>query len=478
MVYFSNERELEMKNVRSICILISGAMVSLFAAIQCLAQTPGQTGLPPWTSFASDGFGSVDLANLNIHLEIPLRSLPGRGFSLNARLVSDTNTLGPPGSLFGPGSQVGWKGTGVNYIAGTPYMGNFVGLGFKPGYIAYSTTSTNCTYNSTIYTFYVYSNFTYLDNHGTLHTFNPNIQVAGLVTLLNGSQIQCPGFTPASGWGTNIQYGSDDGSGYVLFLTSGAGAPAAYVYDVSTAVTNDSTDANGNSNTFNGYSNAFTNATLTDSSGNAALIVNSNLSGSPYSTTFSYLGPDGNNRNILVTWSPFTGTGAVNCPGIPNPTSSGYPSSSGYRVSSIALPDGTSYGFTYEPVLGRPQTITLPTGGQISYNWNGPNAGISCLDGGSSGFTKTTQDGVWTYARSYSSTTQVWTTTVTDPLGDQTVYTFGSSATTYPAGTPLPAYEIQRKVYQKVSASQVLLKTVVTCYNGNFTNCASTPFPF
>jgi RHS repeat-associated protein len=350
-------------------------------------------------------------------------------------------------------------------------MGNFVGLGFKPGYVGYTTTATHCNYNSTIYTFYVYTNFYYLDDYGIRRTFNPNIQVAGLITLLNGTQMQCPGFTPASGWGTNIQYSADDGSGYVLILTSGAGAPAAYVYDVSNAVTNDWTDANGNSNTFNGFSNGFTNVPLIDSSGNTALIVNSNLSASPYSTTFSYPGPDGVNQNIVVTWSTFSGTGAVNCAGIPNPTPGGY------RVSSIALPDGTSYGFTYEPVLGRPLTITLPTGGQISYSWNGLNAGINCLDGGSSGFTKTTPDGIWTYARSYSSTTQLWTTTITNPLGDQTVYTFGSSGTTYPGNTPLPAYEIQRKVYQKVSGVQMLLKTVVTCYNGNFTSCASTPFP-
>lgn len=433
----------------------------LVATHVCAAQSQSQIGIPPFSSFDSDSFSSVNLANLDVHIEIPLRSLPGRGLPLNARLISETNTLGPPGTT-GGGSQIGWTGTGANYGT-SPRMGNFVGLGITPGIINYTTTPTSCYYNNTYYTFYVYSNFTYLDSNGTPHGFDSSIQVAGLVTLTNGTQIQCPSFYPQSGWGTNMQYSGQDGSDYTIFVSSGAAAPSARVLNIATGVTNDSVDADNNSNTF--FS-----GTLKDSTGNTALTVSSNLSGSPYTTTFTYLGPDGTtNEHIVVTWSSFTGTGAVNCSGIANP------SVTGYRVTSIALPDGTSYGFTYEPVLGRPHVITLPTGGTITYNWNGSNAGISCLDGGSSGFTKTTQDGTWTYARAYNSTTKLWTTTVTDPLGDQSVHTFGASGSGY--YVPLPQYEIQSKVYQNIGGTQTLLKTVVTCYDGNFTNCSSAEFP-
>jgi hypothetical protein len=147
-----------MKSIRFACILSVVGFLSTVVC-PCFAQNESQTGLPPWSSFASDSFSSVNLANLNIHYEIPLRKLPARGLPLNARLASDTNTLGPPGALYGAGSQIGWMGTGVNYVAGTPLMGNFVGLGFKPGYISYTTTSTLCNYNGSIYHFNVYTNF-------------------------------------------------------------------------------------------------------------------------------------------------------------------------------------------------------------------------------------------------------------------------------------------------------------------------------
>jgi YD repeat-containing protein len=154
-------------------------------------------------------------------------------------------------------------------------------------------------------------------------------------------------------------------------------------------------------------------------------------------------------------------------------------------ATKITLPDGSFYQFSYEPTTpgastttGRIQTITLPTGGVITYNYNGSNNGISCIDGGSSGFTRTTPDGVWTYSRSYDSSTLVWTTTVTDPQGNNTVYTFsgrGSSIGGPACSTECttPQYEVQRQNYQLISGKQVLMQTILTCYNGNFTNCAT-----
>ena len=242
---------MKVKNVRSVCILISCVMISLFIAIQCAAQTQSQTGLPPWTPFDSDAFSNVNLASLNIHIEVPLRSLPGRLLPLNAHLDTDTNTLGTPAPLYGPGSAVGWPGTRTQLVpVWTPRMGNFVADGLGPGIVLFTTTQSpvyrwsNVNYGS----YSIFSNFSYIDNHGTLHTFPQNLQAA---TVAQPSGLQCTNFYPNPGWGTNMPAGlASDGSSYYLFLTGGNGAPGAYVLDAHD-IKNDSIDLNGNLNQLN-----------------------------------------------------------------------------------------------------------------------------------------------------------------------------------------------------------------------------------
>jgi RHS repeat-associated protein len=254
-----------------------------------------------------------------------------------------------------------------------------------------------------------------------------------------------------------------DGSPYALFLTNGAGAPGAYVIDESNGVKNDSIDLNGNQNLLSGN-------TLTDSSGNVAMTLFSSFSSAGY--TDFYTGPDGNQKNIVVSDPPFKITGVVGCPNVQDPGPSSY-----NRITKITLPDGTFYSFTYDAVLGRPEVITLPTGGQIVYTYNGPNNGVSCVDGGTSGFTEQTPAGLWKYARAYNSSTGLWKTTVTDPQLNQTVYTFGNGSGYLILGGHAAAYQVNRVQNQLINGQQVPLKTTVTCYNGNFTNCATAVFP-
>jgi len=68
---------------------------------------------------------------------------------------------------------------------------------------------------------------------------------------------------------------------------------------------------------------------------------------------------------------------------------------------------------------------------------------------------------VWTIVNSNNSgSTNNFTVTVTDPATNQSVYNFGGE------------YQTQAKYYQG-TATGTPLKTVVTCYNGNFSNCAT-----
>jgi len=159
-------------------------------------------------------------------------------------------------------------------------------------------------------------------------------------------------------------------------------------------------------------------------------------------------------------------------------------------VDNIALPDGSSYSFTYEAtpsvpasgactplantyqancVTGRIASVTLPTLGTITYTYSGGSNGIES-DGTTAGLSRVvTPGGTWGYARSGSGS--AWTTTVTDPNSNQTAINFSIDGnTTSHTGY---FYETQRKVYQGSTSSGTLLLTTVNCWNNNFTNCAT-----
>jgi YD repeat-containing protein len=151
-------------------------------------------------------------------------------------------------------------------------------------------------------------------------------------------------------------------------------------------------------------------------------------------------------------------------------------------VSSIVLPDGSKYNFTYEAtpsspsngactpyagttcVTARVTSIQLPTGGKITYAYSGGNNGI-LPDGSTATLTRTTPDtgsNSWIYAQ-VKGTGAASTTTITDPssAANQTVIQFQG------------IYETQRKVYQG-STSGTLQQTSNTCYNNATSPCTGT----
>jgi RHS repeat-associated protein len=139
-------------------------------------------------------------------------------------------------------------------------------------------------------------------------------------------------------------------------------------------------------------------------------------------------------------------------------------------VTSISYPDGSSMSFTYEPTsstssntTGRLTSVSMRSGGKITYAYSGGTNGINCLDGTPATMKRTTSDGTWTYVHTppTSSAPNISTTKVTDPLGNDTVYTFASG------------FEIYRQVYQGSSSSGTLLLTRGTCYNGATPNCSA-----
>jgi len=154
-------------------------------------------------------------------------------------------------------------------------------------------------------------------------------------------------------------------------------------------------------------------------------------------------------------------------------------------VDKVTLPDGRYYQFQYEPTpgfsgyyTGRPSSIKLPAGGTITYQYTGTNNGVSCIDSGASGLTRTVSDGTssntWTYSRTPSGSTS--STIVTAPSYDDgqhgsvqndTVYTFLN-------GNPdsYNFYEIKRQTYAGSHTSGTLLQTILHCYESYY--CSAT----
>jgi len=433
---------------------------------------PVQGGLPAFSTFDVNSFVTVNLSNLNVHLDIPLRSTPGRGIPFHGHLVTDT-VWGAP-TLYPNNGDVIWGGPGTRFPINSPSPGNFGGMGFTGGYLFSTATQKQCTNGGTNYgNFTVYSNFSYIDNQGTTHYFPSNLQIG---SNIQGQTYQCSYFQSVPN--TAASYPATDGTPYQIHLSPGANAGLSYVLNIATGVVNDQTDADGNSNSFADMK------TLIDSSGNQAMLATGTITSSGYTDTYSYTGSDGLNKQVVATVTKMPPpTITIGCPNVLDPPYSflpGYLTGNPYLLTNLAMADGTtSYSFTYDSLI-RPHVVTLPTGGQITFNFNGAHNGVSCEDGGGSGFTETTPDGTWTYSRVFNQTTQLWTTTVTDPQGNMSAYTFGGSvfySYSLKASATTSQYETQRLQYQKVGANQVLMKTAVTCYNGNFTNCATDPTP-
>ncbi len=239
----------------------------------------------------------------------------------------------------------------------------------------------------------------YIDQFGTLHSFS------GQTTFSWGT---C-GSTQSS-----INTTATDGSGYTLSatgntvnsVTSRSGAVFLPPLNNQSGI-GSATDRNGNQITVSGT------GVFTDTLGTTALTVSG--SGTPASPmTFTYTAPSGASASYTMKYTAYTVQTNFGCSGITE-----YSPTSNNLVSEIDLPDSTKYTFTYEPtpghtgnVTGRLASVTLPTGGTISYTYSGGNNGITCADGSTATLTRTTPDGTRTYAHSESGT--AWTTTVTD----------------------------------------------------------------
>jgi len=421
-----------MKSLRY-CWVLSAIMLLAATAV---AQV--STGTPPLGSFSS-GPDVINLGNLNVHFAVPVISKPGRGTPFDYILSFDSSIWTPVTSSgvksWQPTTNWGWRA--ITEAA--------------TGYISRQRFTVQCLIDGSQPPRYLneplWTNYQYHDAFGITH--------AGFTNIVGG----CPGdIDPSDSTSTDSAGLTLNTSTIPATITTPSGSIFAAPIDVGTGSAT-KTDRNGNQIT------TTTGNTFTDTLGMTALSVSG---GAPNPLVATYTTSSGTQASVTVNYSTYTVQTAFGCSGV-----SEYGPTAVSLASSVSLPDGSSYSFQYEAtpgapanVTGRVKSITLRTGGTVTYTYTGGSNGIECVDGSTAGLSRTTSDGTTDYSRSGSGT--AWTTTILDASTprNQTTINFQS------AGSPPNFYETHRTVNQ--GASTTLVQTD-TCYNATVQqNCSST----
>ncbi len=330
------------------------------------ASAQVQRGIPPFGSFGG-GPDIINLANLNVRLAIPVLHKPGRGQNFNYDILHDSSVWYPVTSgsttTWQPDAQWGWTGS----------------IPRAAGYVTYTTGPLeSCRFfqeTQWITEYYHFlSNWVYFDGLGTQHPMVGGIQDGG---------------APDCGPSDTAMLTTNDGSAYKLSV------PDETLYTVVGAVgllTGQTfTDRNGNKINVDGSGHFYD----TLSSTTPALTVAS--TGSPTTqTTYTYNVPSGATATFTMIYTTFSIQTNFGCtsPNIGEYGTNG--TTTANLVTEIRLPDwnvstnpNSRYTFSYENtpghsgfVTGRLVSITLPTGGTISYQYYAGGSGnITCADG-------------------------------------------------------------------------------------------------
>ena len=407
-------------------------------------------GLPPHGAFDGSDFDTVQLNNGNLHIEIPLYSIGGRGLSVPVSLVYDskgfceytTNPIqGTPINVYPrqicststapPAQNMAWT-------LAAP-LANGTGDGF-------ATSTYSCTGGKISVV-----KHSYREPNGTAHDF-PQMASAG-----NVCNFYAPSYAPAL-----------DGSGYMIQFNS-----AGPVYTAKNGTRIYSTlnsqgvvnawimeDTSGNQIT-RAVTNGVGASTVTDTLGRSLGIVPTLNSGTG-KYELKYYDSTGTQQTIQITMTTVnvnTGLCYYQHTGSDGPCTEYV--GSWQAPSVIQLPNGMQYTITYvQSSHGQISSIQLPTGGTISYTWGDPTCHCTDADGAgvkvkSRAVTSNGATAIWSYAYNAG-------TIVTDPSTppNDTVHTF----TQLDAGFDMRIYDVQDQYYQGSSSSGTLLKTVQTDY--------------
>jgi RHS repeat-associated protein len=416
-----------------VCLLSTFVLIT---AIGTLAQNPVPPGLPVNSSQIPIPLGAVNPLTENVHLEIPIASIPQRnGHTMSAKLVFDTrwqtldqfqaNWLGGPGwrLVFGPSQQ---------------------------GVVTSTTTTSSCPDggypNGSAYTT---SNYAIIDAQGTVHYASTSLYVYHIVCRDNSGNPDPNTGSPSGGSAGDI-----DGLGYFFNVSNYTNQD---VYDIDDALVASDHNLNYPEDTNGNYFSSV--GPLKDMFERQVI----SLDAQPGNECPSQLAP----LHIYVRASDgTTNTYTLNCQSY-NISEIGYTTQSHLLPSSLALPDGTSYTFNYDTGttgnhFGELVGVTLPSGGQetFGYSCTNTNSGFSLpcdLNSFSVG------GGTWNLSYTKQQQGAITTATVTEPARyDSASHQYLNDQTKYNATTDLTGKVASIQYY---SGSSTLLKTLSYAYN-------------
>ncbi|HUX66109.1 MAG TPA: hypothetical protein VMV31_01330, partial [Terriglobales bacterium] len=380
------------------------ARIGLIVAVGCGLGAAAQGPTARWGSYNSLGVDRVDRSSLAVQLDIPIYTRPTVGNAqINLQLVYDSQ-FWQRGAAWTPAAGNGWQlvsqaGASITtsidfqYYCGLydintgddPYTGNPDDESVDVMEKGYSLTEPDGTVTATAYL------YEYLSSQ-------PGRKL--------GWASDCPTsfYNPTS-------YIVPDGKGFTLGIDSSGNASA---YDrAGDRIDAGFTDPNGNSVTESG-------GYFYDPLGNALVVSGSATPGSYL--TYLYTGPGGTSPQLQEDFQSYPVSTDYFCSGISE--------FDGTLTlpSDLKLPDGSRYTFGYA-ADGRLASVTLPTGGTISYSYSS----VNCSDLGNDALARgeSLDSGkTWNWTRTFSGGYPV--TTETTPYGDQAVYTFGAPLSTAP----------------------------------------------
>jgi YD repeat-containing protein len=480
-------------------VLLASAFF-LFAALPSFAQAfptdlSNDTGVKPW-EYYDRAQETVNMESGNLNIVIPLLSLPGRnGHNLDLSLSYNSQHYTPVGSLNnGNPPQVG--------VSWQPEQANLANAGIAAGWqINFPTlyaTGVTTPPNGDNPQIGCWQNFVLVMGDGARYTFSvamvscwENVyqgsigwkdQVLtqedrpivaddqyqgilldawrGVVTFKDGSQIWFPL--------NNTVWADAFPSGTAMF------SPSAYV-DTNGNVISFSTDGNGN-------------LTITDSVGRTVYIPNG-------LGQIQYHNSNGTLETIALNFVP----SVFPTPTFNQPVVGGYVNSVSVNpvfeeLNSIVLPNGLTYTFQYD-AYGEITKITYPSGGYARYSYGVYERPVeinndygfeadqrtvakkyvcraavtaagattpSGYTGASAPNTCTQSEDVTTY-NFVAPGAPTYANSVTDPLGNETSYTFGNPTTT------IATYQGTSTLMQNVVETQSYYHTVerdTTLFNG------------
>lgn len=373
---------------------------SLFAQSDGYLTGSNLRGVYPANTYQFGDIDSINLGTGGININVPLFTRKGRGLSLSGRYIYSSKlwTIIPDWDPANP-SQLD-----ALYWEPTTTQNGFFGTS-PGGGIGYQEQEFDCVVAGQPLSDFVDFAFTYVGNDGTTYQF-PNRH---RWNTRNNLSLSCPGEKLT----INDVASSSDGT--LQLDTSQWPTNALVTFKDGTRISNSPRfveDTNGN------LINSQGDTLLRQIGGTTTqfILKDSNGSNQTYTLTGSYV-------NVSTAFPTTT-----SCVGAPFVQYTNWV----WEVSSVALPNGWTYGFAYDSQFGDITKVTLPSGGYVRYDYTvlatvdaGPPNTCS-VDSRRIAHRYVSPDGnsaheqTWTYAYSNYGLT----TTVTDPIGNSTVHNF------------------------------------------------------